>query len=80
MTDPPPQHPGTIRYLNDAGELVNEMPIDEVPEDLRFAADENDQLVPVVEVVAREFPGGRELLEYGPGGQLLRVTGQRRQP
>jgi hypothetical protein len=78
MTDPAGAHPGTIRYLDDAGELVNELPIDEVPESLRFAYDEEDRLVPVVEVVARDIPGGRELLEYGPGGQLLRVTAQRR--
>jgi hypothetical protein len=78
MTDPTPQHPGTIRYLDDDGELVNELPIDEVPESLRFGYDEEDRLIPVVEVVAREIPGGRELLEYGPDQQLLRVTAQRR--
>jgi hypothetical protein len=78
MTDPTPQHPGTIRYLDDAGELVNELPIDEVPEELQFAHDENGRLIAVVEVVARDMPGGRELLEYGPNGQLLRVTTQRR--
>ncbi|MDT5047340.1 MAG: hypothetical protein QOE48_5740 [Mycobacterium sp.] len=77
MTDPAPQHPGTIRYLDEAGALVNELPIEEVPAALQFAYDENERLIPVIEVVARDVPGGRELLEYGPGGQLLRVTRQR---
>jgi hypothetical protein len=78
MTDPKTQHPGTIRYLDGDRNLVNELPIDEVPESLRFAYDEDDNPIPVVEVVAHESADGREIFEYGPEGQLLRVTAQRR--
>lgn len=79
MPNPIPEHPGTIRYLDGSGALVDELPIDEVPESLWFGYDELDRLTPIVEVVSREIPGGRELLEYGPHGKLLRVTVQRRE-
>lgn len=78
MTDPPPEHPGTIRDFDSEGELVSELPIDEVPEFMRLAPDEDERPVPIVEVVARETPWGREILQYGPHRKLLRVTAQRR--
>ena len=80
MNEPTTQHPGTIRYLDSDRNLVNELPIEEVPESLRFAYDEDDNMIPVVEVVAHESGDGREIFEYGPEGQLLRVTAQRRGP
>ncbi|HZN94023.1 MAG TPA: hypothetical protein VFB81_15025 [Myxococcales bacterium] len=71
-----PQHPGTIVYVNgDTGE-ESASPISEVPEELRFAPDQDGNLVPVVRVVARTAGDQRNIHELGPDGQLLRSTVQ----
>jgi hypothetical protein len=76
-----PQHPGTVVYLDgDTGQVVSRLPADEVPRESRFAPGEDGELVPIVKVVAHLTSGGREILEYGPGDRLLRVTAQRADP
>ena len=71
-----PVHPGTVVF-DDGGGNTRSVPVDEVPESLRFAEGPGGR-VPVVRVVARTRGDQREILEYGPGGLLLRTTLQTR--
>lgn len=70
------EHPGTIQYFKE-DQLVSTDAVADVPEHLRFARDANGVLTPVVKVVARTGDDIREIFEYGPQGQLLRVTKMR---
>jgi len=73
---PPPKHPGTITYVDGNTGEESTSPISEVPEELRFAPDQDGNLVPIVRVVARTAGNQRTIHELGPDGQLLRSTVQ----
>jgi hypothetical protein len=71
----PPDHPGTIVFVDgDTNEETEEQAAD-VPESIRFA-ETPEGLVPVVRVVARTSGTRRIIREYGPDGELLRSTVQ----
>jgi len=73
-----PAHPGTIVYVDGATQQeVRRLPVEEVPESMRFRATARG-LVPVVKVVAIEDGNQRSLLEYGPDGEFLFSTLQRK--
>jgi hypothetical protein len=73
---PPPQHPGTIVYVDaDTGE-ERISPISEVPEAFRFAPGQDGRMVPIVRVVARVAGDQRTIQELGPEGEILRSTVQ----
>jgi hypothetical protein len=70
-------HPGTITYVDADAQTQKVQSAADVPEPLRFA-DTTSGKVPVVKVVARIAGGQRFIREYGPNGELLRSTVQRR--
>ena len=72
----PPAHPGTIIFVDENKGHQHARPVSEVPEALRFAPDQNGQLVPVVKVVAHVVGEQRTIREYGAGGEMLRSTVQ----
>jgi hypothetical protein len=77
-----PQHPGRIVYLDgNTGDVVSEEPADQVPDEFRFAPDEDGALIPILKVVATVSADGRtrEIFEFGPDDALLRTTLQRRE-
>jgi len=74
-------HPGTVTYKRN-GVVTRVSRIEDVPERMRFADEasagsglKQPRRVPIVEVDARDMgPGRMEILEYGPGPALLRMT------
>jgi hypothetical protein len=70
-------HPGTITYVDADAHTEKVRSVADVPDRLRFA-DTASGKVPVVRVVARIAGGQRFIREYGPNGELLRSTVQRR--
>ncbi len=76
-------HPGTIAYKRNGVVQHVERAVD-VPEQMRFYAYDQawaashpgrPRRVPVIEVDANDMgPGQMEVLEYGPGHELLRTT------
>ncbi|HZN94872.1 MAG TPA: hypothetical protein VFB81_19295 [Myxococcales bacterium] len=76
MSATPPPHPGTILFVDENKGHEHARPVSEVPESLRFAPDQNGNLVPVVKVVARVVGEQRTIREYGTGGEMLRSTVQ----
>ena len=74
-------HPGTITYERN-GVVTKVSPAEDVPEGMRFADEAPPggspgrlRRVPIVEVDGRDMgPGRMEILEYGPGHELLRTT------
>jgi hypothetical protein len=74
-----PTYSGTITYIDADTRSEQVKQVAEVPEALRFGADASGVLVPVVKVVAQaRGEAERVIREYGPAGQQLRMTVQRR--
>ena len=73
-----PNHPGKIVFIDgNTGKIVSEDDASTVPESIRFANTPNGK-VPVVKVVSLVEGDQRSIKEYGPSGELLRTTLQRR--
>lgn len=73
-----PEHPGKIVFIDgNTGKIVSEDDARTVPESIRFA-DTPHGKVPVVRVVATTEGDIRSIQEFGPNGELLRTTMQRR--
>jgi hypothetical protein len=73
------EHPGTITYV-EGDRVVSVRNAAEVPEQARFARMQRG-LVPIVKVVMRQMSDTmREIIEYGPSGERLRSTVQRKTP
>jgi hypothetical protein len=70
-------HPGTITYVDDDAKTEKVLPVSQVPEALRFGQ-MGELQVPVVKVVAKLRGGELLIREYGPKGELLRSTLQRK--
>jgi len=69
-------HPGRIVFIDgDTGQIVEDVDAAEAPESVRFADGPRGRR-PVVKVVATTMGERREIAEYGPDGELLRVTVQ----
>lgn len=75
-----PHHPGTIVFVDgNTDRVVATDRVEDVPPQMRFV-ETPAGLVPVVRVVAFTAGDERTIREYGPAGQLLRSTLQRRDP
>jgi hypothetical protein len=73
-----PAHPGKITYVDgNTQQVLSTDDVSTVPESLRFA-DTPTGRVPVVKVVATVAGNQRTIREYGPAGELLRSTVQRK--
>ncbi|MCK6545838.1 hypothetical protein L6R52_08215 [Myxococcota bacterium] len=68
------EHPGQIVYVDgETGAVTSVREIADVPEAMRFRGG-----VPVVKVVATRRGDERTIQEFGPSGELLASTIQRR--
>lgn len=77
--DGPMQHPGKIVYVDgNSGRTLSVDDAERVPRAQRFAATPRGP-VPVVRVVSAVCGNQQLLHAYGPDGELLRSTVQRRQ-
>jgi hypothetical protein len=73
------QHPGSIVYVDgNTSQVIATKKPSEVPEDLRFAPGPDGTKIPIVRVVATVAGDQRTIREYGPEGQVLRSTIQRK--
>lgn len=74
-----PVHPGTITFVDGhTDRVVSTEDASTLPNAVRFA-NTRKGLVPVVRVVAFVQDDRRFIREYGPKGELLRATEQRRE-
>jgi hypothetical protein len=72
-------HPGTVTYVDADAATEKVVPVDEVPPAMRFARDSSGAEVAIVRVVARRRGDQERVIEeFGPAGQSLRRTVQRR--
>ena len=75
-----PAVPSTVTFVDgNTGKIVSVDPRDSLPESMRHAPGADGGLVPVVRVIAITSERIREIHEYGPDGELLRTTAQRRE-
>lgn len=73
------QHPGTIVFVDgNTQQVTEEVAASEVPFEIAFVAVAG-QYRPVVRVVAFSTPERRVIRQYGPDGELLNSTVQRRE-
>ncbi|MBK6689053.1 MAG: hypothetical protein IPG45_31590 [Deltaproteobacteria bacterium] len=72
------RHPGFITYVDADAQTEQVASVEGLADALCFAPNERGDLVPVVRVVASRQADERHILEYGPQGEVLRSTIQRR--
>jgi hypothetical protein len=66
------EHPGTVEWVD--GATTEVVPVERLPESLRFAAGPDGELRPVVRIVVTANGDEREIRQHGPDGELLRTT------
>ncbi len=72
------RHPGFITYVDAEAQTERVASVEGLADVLCFAPNDRGELIPVVRVVASLGAEERHILEYGPQGELLRSTLQRR--
>lgn len=74
----PPDHPGTIEYVDGAsGEVMRRVSADEVPDSIRFAPGPDGERRPVTRITILTLGDRREIRQFAADGTLLRSTYQR---
>ena len=66
------EHPGTVEWVD--GDATEVVPVERLPESLRWAAGPDGELRPVVRIVITASGNEREIRQHGPDGELLRTT------
>ena len=66
-------HPGRITLVDLDTEETRELSLDELPEGIHWEQVKGE-MIPVVRIESRAMGSGREIIKYGPDGQLLSVT------
>jgi len=66
------EHPGTVEMVN--GDRSEVVPVERLPESLRWAAGPDGEPRPVVRIVITAKGNEREIRQHGPDGELLRTT------
>jgi hypothetical protein len=73
----PPVHPGTVTFVDGVTqEITDEVAASEVPDGIKFAPDADGSLTPVVKIVHTTAGARRTIQQFGPAGQLLKITMQ----
>ena len=67
------EHPGRITLVDLDTEETRDLSLDELPEGIHWE-EVKGEMIPVVRIESRSMGSGREIIKYGPDGQLLSVT------
>jgi hypothetical protein len=78
VSEPLPEHPGTIEYVDAAtGEVTQTVPAGEVHESISYASGPDGSPQPVTRIAVLTVGNRREIRQYGADGTLLQSTYQR---